>query len=249
MVCSTARVIGHVLSTSWGPARFTLPDMAICHRRETHYPQSKKGSSECHRESAQDCGWSREARFDSSLRDALKHFPMGISLWLIWSLMGLPLSDEGGLASLWLHNGLETNTEQVWINLIHPNQRPGWGPDPSICIYICFPPEHWHHDYIKFLFPIKKCKSLLLLQIGWHTCIHLIITQCLWKREATLQFDNIAPIEYWAFNEYIVQLTQGIYLPLYIKSHHDMLFKLQEAEISFGRYIDLSPSPLESSLE
>lgn len=50
---------------------------------------------------------------------------MGISLWLICSFRGLPLSDEGGLASLWLHNHLETITEQVWIKVIHPNQLPG----------------------------------------------------------------------------------------------------------------------------
>lgn len=46
----------------------------------------------------------------------------------------------GGLASLWLHNHLETNTEQVWMKVIHPNQLPGWRPDSSICTYICPPP-------------------------------------------------------------------------------------------------------------
>lgn len=43
-------------------------------------------------------------------------------------------------------------TEQVWINVIHPNQLPGWRP----CSYICTPPsENWHHDYMKCLFLVK----------------------------------------------------------------------------------------------
>lgn len=32
-------------------------------------------------------------------------------------------------------------TEQVWINVIHPNQLPGWRPDRSICTYICITPQ------------------------------------------------------------------------------------------------------------
>lgn len=60
----------------------------------------------------------------------------------------------------------------------------------------------------------------------------------------------MAPIEYCAFNEHIGQFTQGLYFPPYIKSHHDVVFELQEADFfCFGRYMDFSPSPLEYTIE
>lgn len=102
-------VAGSHHSCSQGPGSGTSPREA--YKMKNRNPSLM--SAACNGKWALVCGWSAvSGDFRSQMRVA-------------WPCSGFTIT--------------ETNTEQVWINVIHPNQLPGWRPDRSICTYILPP--------------------------------------------------------------------------------------------------------------
>lgn len=113
-------------------------------------------------------------KFSAQLYWCFRMYEVSSDGSLRWSFRGLPLSAEGGpaLDLSRLRDHLETDAEQVWINIIHLNQVSGWQPDilSRLCTYSTptytpTPPPSffqvtqenlWHDNYMTCLLTFKE---------------------------------------------------------------------------------------------